>query len=55
MKSRLLAEIGSDCMGKFWQFFEEIGPDMDWDGNDGLRNMWDQYYRCPDPAYIQSL
>ncbi len=28
---------------------------MDWDGNDGLRNMWDRYYRCPDPAYIQSL
>ena len=28
---------------------------MDWDGNDGLRKMWDQYYRCTNPAYIQSL
>ena len=42
-----------------WEVFDtkikEIGPDMDWDGNNGLRNMWDQYYRCPDPTYIQSL
>jgi hypothetical protein len=28
---------------------------MDWDGNDGLRNMWDWYYMCPNLAYIQSL
>ena len=28
---------------------------MDWDGDDGLRKMWDRYYMCPNPAYIQFL
>ncbi len=50
-----LRKLGATAWEVFDNFFEEIGPDMDWDGNDGLRNTWDQYYRCPDPAYIQSL
>ncbi len=28
---------------------------MDWDGDDGLQNMWDWYYMCPNPTYIQYL
>ena len=50
-----LRKSGAFAWEVFDNFFEEIGPDMEWDGNDGLRNMWDQYYMCPDPVYIQSL
>ena len=28
---------------------------MDWDGDDGLQNMWDWYYMCLNPTYIQYL
>ena len=50
-----LRKSGAFAWEVFDKHFEKIGPDMEWDGNDGLRNMWDWYYRCPDPAYIQSL
>ena len=50
-----LRKSGATAWEVFDKFFEEIGPDMDWDSDDGLRNMWDRYYMCPDPAYIQSL
>ena len=50
-----LRKLGAFAWEVFDKSFEEIGPDMEWDGNDGLRNMWDQYYKCPDPAYIKSL
>jgi hypothetical protein len=42
-----------------WEVFDKncgkIGPELEWDGNDGLQNLWGVYYRCPDPAYIQQL
>ncbi len=50
-----MRKLGAFAWEVFDKHFEEIGPDMEWDGNDCLRNMWDWYYRCPDPAYIQSL
>ena len=28
---------------------------MEWDGNDGLQKMWDQYYMCPNPTCIRFL
>jgi hypothetical protein len=40
-----------------WEVFDknfgEIGPELEWDGNDDLQNLWGMYYRCPDLAYIQ--
>ena len=50
-----MRKSGATAWEVFDNFFEETRPDMDWDGNDGLRNMWDQYYMCPNPTYIQSL
>jgi hypothetical protein len=42
-----------------WEVFDkkigEIGPELEWDSNDGLQKWWGMYYRCPDPAYIQQL
>jgi len=42
-----------------WEVFDkkigEIGPESEWDGDDGLQNLWVMHYRCPDPAYIQRL
>jgi hypothetical protein len=35
--------------------FGEIGPELEWDSNDGVQNLWGMYYRCPDLAYIQQL
>jgi hypothetical protein len=37
------------------KFSGEIGPELEWDGNDGLQKLWGMYYRCPDPTYIQRL
>ena len=34
-----LRKSGATAWEVFDNFFEEIGPYMDWDGNDGLRNM----------------
>ena len=28
---------------------------MEGDGDDGLQKLWDMYYRCPHPTYIQFL
>ena len=36
-----LRKSGVTAWEVFDNFFEDIGPDMDWDSNDGLRNMWD--------------
>jgi hypothetical protein len=46
---------GTTTWDVFDIFFEEIGSDADWEGDDGLQNMWDQYYMCPNPARIQFL
>ena len=50
-----MRKTGATTWEVFDNFFEEIGPDMEWDGNDGLRMMWDWYYMCPNPAYNQCL
>ncbi len=40
-----------------WEVFDkncgEVGPELEWDGNEGLKHFWGVYYRCPDSAYIQ--
>ena len=46
-----LWKSGATTWEVFDNFFDEIGPDMECDDN----MMWDWYYMCPNPAYIQSL
>ncbi len=40
-----------------WKVFDEdfskIGPKLDWNGDEGLKNLWGRYYRCPDVELIQ--
>ncbi len=39
-----------------WEVFDidfgEVGPDLEWDGDDGLGKLWGLYYKCPDMEYI---
>ena len=50
-----LWKLGAITWEVFDNFFEEIDPDMEWDGNDGLHMMMDWYYMCPNTAYTQFL
>ncbi len=40
-----------------WQVFDkncgEVSPELEWDGDEGLKKLWGMYCRCPDSAYIQ--
>jgi hypothetical protein len=40
-----------------WEMFEEdfskIGPKLDWNGDEGLRDLWRRYYRYPHAEFIQ--
>jgi hypothetical protein len=40
-----------------WEMFDEdfrkIGPKLDWNGDEGLKNLWGRYYRCPDAEFFQ--
>jgi hypothetical protein len=31
----------------------KIGPKLDWNGDESLKNVWGRYYRCPDAEFIQ--
>ncbi len=33
--------------------FSKIGPKLDWNCDEGLKNLWGRYYRCPDVEFIQ--
>jgi hypothetical protein len=35
--------------------FSEIGPKLDWNGDDGLKMLWGRYYRCLNAEFIQSI
>ncbi len=35
--------------------FSEIGPKLDWNGDEGLKNLWGRCYRCPNAEFIQSI
>jgi hypothetical protein len=37
----------------FDEDFSKIGTELDWNGDEGLRNLWGRYYRCPDAEFIQ--
>jgi hypothetical protein len=37
----------------FDENFREKGPKLDWNGNEGLTNLWGNYYWCPDAEFIQ--
>jgi hypothetical protein len=42
-----------------WEVFDkivgEVDPELEWDGDEGLKNLWGMYYRCPDSACIQRI
>jgi hypothetical protein len=38
----------------FDEDFSKIGPELDWNGDEGLKNLWGRYYRDPDAEFIQS-
>jgi hypothetical protein len=50
-----LRKSGKTTWEVFDKFFDEVGPELEWDGNEGLKNLWGMYYRCPDSAYIQRI
>ncbi len=33
--------------------FSQIGCELDWNGDEGLKNFWGRYYRYPDAEFIQ--
>jgi hypothetical protein len=37
----------------FDEDFNKIGHELDWNGDEGLKNLWGRYYRCPDAEFIQ--
>ncbi len=42
-----------------WEVFDEdfsrIGPESDWNCDEGLKNLWGRYYRCPNEEFIQRI
>ncbi len=40
-------------MGGFDEDFSKIVPKLDWNGDEGIKNLWGRYYRCPDVEFIQ--
>ncbi len=42
-----------------WEVFDEefskIGHKLDWNGDEGLKNLWGRYYRCPNEEFIQRI
>jgi hypothetical protein len=40
-----------------WEVFDKdfsnIGPELDWNGDEGLKNLWGRYYGYPDAEFIQ--
>ncbi len=50
-----LWKLGKTTWEVFDKIFGEIGPELEWDSNDGHQSLWGMYYRCPDLAYIQQL
>jgi hypothetical protein len=39
----------------FDEDFSEIGPKLDWNGEEGLKNLLQRYYRCPNVEFIQRI
>jgi hypothetical protein len=39
----------------FDEDFSKIGPELDWNGDEGLKNLWGIYYGCPDAEFIQKI
>ncbi len=35
--------------------FCKIDPESDWNSDEGLKNLWGTYYRCPDAELIQRI
>jgi hypothetical protein len=40
-------------MGMFHKDFKKIGPELDWNGDEGLKNLWGRYYRCHNAEFIR--
>ncbi len=42
-----------------WEVFDinikEMGPELEWDSNEGLKNLWGLYYKCPSAESIQRI
>jgi hypothetical protein len=50
-----LGKSGITTWGLFDNFFEELIPDFEWGGGEGLENFWGAYYRYPDAEFIQQI
>ncbi len=37
----------------FDEDFSKIGPKLEWNGDEGQKNLWGRYYRCPDAEFSQ--
>ncbi len=35
--------------------FDHVVPDLEWEGDDGLENLWGLYYKFPDAQFMQSF
>jgi hypothetical protein len=53
--SHVLRKANNTTWEVFDKDFSEIGPELDWNGDEGLKNLWRRYYRCPDAEFIQSI
>ncbi len=50
-----MRKSGITTWGLFDDFFEELIPDFEWGGNEGLESFWGAYYRYPDAESIQRI
>jgi hypothetical protein len=48
-----LRKTSDTTWGVFDKDFSKIGPELDWNGDEGPRNLWERYYRYPDAEFIQ--
>jgi hypothetical protein len=48
-----LRKTSNTTWGVFDKDFSEIDPKLDWNGDEGLKNLWGRYYRYPNAEFIQ--
>jgi hypothetical protein len=50
-----LRKTSNTTLKAFDEDFSELGPKLDWNGDEGLKNLWGRYYRCLNAGFIQRV
>ena len=49
---KYLRKSGTTTWEVFDIDFDEVGLDLEWDGDDGLGKLWGLYYKCPNMQFF---